>query len=335
MIAGGAERQQWILARSLAKYGHQAVIYTLSDHPRPDKMVDGVIFRWTNLKTPILGWPKILQRERADWWYWRGQDYYLGYLVLLAHIYKTKVVFACAFDADCKPRQALTRRRYLWPAYALGLKTADRILVQHQDQYKLLAKTLQSKARLVLSLSGDSHPIKERDCYVSWVAVLRETKRPHLIVEIAQRLPNVHFIVCGPVSTHRTRHEYADGIVSFLQSCQNIEYRGQVYPDEAQTVIRHSALLLSTSSQEGFPNTFLQAWSEGVPVISLELDPGGVIESFNLGVVSKTIEDCAKDILKLITDEELNNLIGQNCIAYVQQNHSENVVIQQFLDSLT
>jgi glycosyltransferase involved in cell wall biosynthesis len=187
-----------------------------------------------------------------------GQDYYLGYLVLLAHAYNTRVAFNCAFDTDCQPRQALTRRKYLWPAYALGLNQSDRILLQHQGQYQLLAPSLRPKSRLVPSFAGEAQPVLHRENYVAWVAVLRETKRPHLIVELARRLPAVRFVVCGPVSTHRTRPGYAAEIVSALRSCPNIEYRGHVSHEEAQSVMRHAAVLLSTSSQEGFPNTFIR-----------------------------------------------------------------------------
>lgn len=335
MVAGGAERQQWLLALALTKHGEHVVVYTLSDVNKPDKLIEGVLFKWITPKSPFLSWPKILRNEQADWWYWRGQDYYLGYLGILAHLYKTKVIFACAFDTDCKPRMALTRRKYFWPAYALGLKMVDRIFVQHLEQYNSISAALRSKSRLVLSFSGDSIPINQRKKYIAWVGVLRETKRPHLLIELSLLLPDVHFVVCGPVSMHRTTSKYANKIVYLLESRKNIEYRGQVSPEDAQDIIRHSALLLSTSSQEGFPNTFLQAWSAGVPVVPFEHDPGGVIKQNNLGPIPQTLKECADVMVELIINQELNHSIGAKCKAYVDCNHSEDIVVKQFLDSLT
>lgn len=36
---------------------------------------------------------------------------------------------------------------------------------------------------------------------------------------------------------------------------------------------------------EGFPNVFIEAWACGIPVLSLYVDPGSIIERENLGVI--------------------------------------------------
>jgi len=42
--------------------------------------------------------------------------------------------------------------------------------------------------------------------------------------------------------------------------------------------------VINTSNFEGFPNIFLEAWATGVPVISLNVDPGNVIKKRRLGI---------------------------------------------------
>ena len=37
---------------------------------------------------------------------------------------------------------------------------------------------------------------------------------------------------------------------------------------------------------EGFPNIFIEAWACGVPVLSLHVDPGGVIKKEGLGEIA-------------------------------------------------
>jgi len=334
IVTGGAERQQWLLARALVKYGHEVVVYSLANDAKEMQKIEGVTFKWMTPLSPIFAWPRIASVEKADWWYWRGQDYYLGYLGLITRLSSTRLLFACAFDTDCIPFQALTRRKYLWIFYALGLLLSTRILVQHMGQFNLLCPWLQKKARLVPSLAGDAAPIANRADYVAWVAVLREPKRPHLVAEIARQLPNVRFVVCGSASTHRTSEGYSKKAMQLLRSCPNIEYRGQVSPEEAQSVIRNAGLLLSTSNIEGFPNTFLQAWEEGVPVVSLELDPDGVIDKYKLGKVSKTIEECVVSIRQLLNDQVQNNSLGANGIEYVRNFHSEDSVVVHLLAAL-
>lgn len=334
-VAGGAEYQQWLLGRALVRRNHEVIFYIRTNEPLfKTEVLNGVVFKWITPLSPIWAWPKLLAKERPDWWYFRGQDYYLGFLVPLAHTYGTKVAFACAFDTDCLPSQALTRRKYLWPSYALGLKGADRILIQHKKQRWLLPAVLQQKAICVPSIAGVIEKVTDRDNYVAWVGVLREPKRPHLLVEIARKLPNVRFVVCGPTSLHRTRPEYAQTIISQLTTCSNIDYRGKLSPEEAQRIISHASLLLSTSDAEGFPNTFLQAWGAGVPVIAIGLDPGGAIKESGAGIVVKNTEQSIQAISLLSKDKEINKRLGQNGFIYVQQRHNEDFVLSCLLRAL-
>jgi glycosyltransferase involved in cell wall biosynthesis len=48
--------------------------------------------------------------------------------------------------------------------------------------------------------------------------------------------------------------------------------------------MKSAVALVSTSLHEGMPNTFLEAWSLGVPVLTLAFDPDGVVEREGLGI---------------------------------------------------
>jgi glycosyltransferase involved in cell wall biosynthesis len=276
-VMGGAERQQWLLCQALARRGHAIVVYHNLPGEAPSAVVDGVRFRSYEGRKLPRALPGMLGDEHADWLYLRCADYYHGYSAVVARLQRTRVAYACAMDSDCHVLTALTRRRYLWPSYALGLALCDRILVQHIGQLRALPAILRRKALVVPSMVGPVTPCPERKRYVAWVAALREPKRPHLLVEIAQRLPEVEFVACGPSALHRTPRTYSTRVLDLLANQKNIEYRGAVSSDEAQTVIAQSTVLLSTSRLEGLPNTFLQAMGAGVPVVSLQLDAAGLI----------------------------------------------------------
>jgi glycosyltransferase involved in cell wall biosynthesis len=51
-------------------------------------------------------------------------------------------------------------------------------------------------------------------------------------------------------------------------------------------VYRNALALLCTSAYEGFPNTFLEAWSHGIPVVST-IDPDNLIARRGLGAVAQ------------------------------------------------
>src|SRR5204863_9419577 len=107
----------------------------------------------------------------------------------------------------------------------------------------------------------------ERSAYVAWAAMLRQPKRPDLLIDIARKAPDLSFVVCGEPTKHRSAPGYGERIVEALRSLPNVEYRGRVAPDEAQRIIAEASAFLLTSEKEGFPNTFLQAWSSSTPVV--------------------------------------------------------------------
>lgn len=334
---GGAERQQWLLAQALARRGHEVVVASFSHRPGAERRLEGVRFVESAPKAPTLAWPCVLARERPDWVYRRCADFYLGYIAPVARLAGARVVYSCAFDSDCVPERALARRRYLWPMFALGLSMADRILIQHEGQRALLPDALRPKAFLVPSVAaspGGTAVPAGGEPYVAWVGLLREPKRPHLVVELARRLPGVRFVVCGPPSDHRTSPEYAAAIVPSLRGCPNIDYRGAVPPDEAQRVLAGAAVLLSTSLAEGFPNTLLQAWSAGVPAVSLELDPGGSIRRYGGGRVARDVEEAAAAIARYLDDDDERGRDGRLGLEYVRSHHGEDVVVERFLRAL-
>jgi glycosyltransferase involved in cell wall biosynthesis len=109
-----------------------------------------------------------------------------------------------------------------------------------------------------------------------------------------------------------------------------VDYRGQVSPDEALRLMSEAALFLSTSVEEGFPNTFLQAWSAGTPVVSLTIDPDRIIAHHRLGKVSCTIEQAIADIRELIGSPKAREAISCRARRYVANNHSSAALIAMF-----
>ena len=129
---------------------------------------------------------------------------------------------------------------------------------------------------------------------MAWVGVLRQPKRPDLLIEIAEQSPGVEFVVCGGPSGHRSPPEYSETIIQRLQKVPNIRYLGHVAPARAIEVIGSAALLLSTSDAEGFPSVFVEAWAHGTPVVTLKIDPDQVIAQNGLGAVSGGVERSRK-----------------------------------------
>jgi glycosyltransferase involved in cell wall biosynthesis len=244
-----------------------------------------------------------------------------------------KTIFAASFDRDVDVRRALFWRPRWWPLYALGLLWANRIFLQNERQLIGLPATLRPKASIVPSIvieTNSSTPHPHRTKYVAWIAMLREPKRPDLLVEIASGSPDIRFIVCGGPTTFTAAPGFGEKIADQLRALPNVDYRGQVAPEEANRVIANAAILLSTAEEEGFPNTFLQAWACGTPVVSLRVDPNRIIEQHGLGRISPTVQHAINDIEMLLDSEKERESISFRAREYVQKYHTASIVINSF-----
>jgi glycosyltransferase involved in cell wall biosynthesis len=331
---GGAERQHWLLARALAAAGWSVTVGVRQDlKAGACQTIDGVEFVGIRGGQFLRAWHRFLSSERPEWLIWKAATHLWGPLVEIAKLSGVRTIFHTAFDRDVRPHGALFRRRHWWPLYAWGLSRTDRIFVQHQGQLSQLAAPWRSKAYVLPSIAARTaaaKPHSERSSYVAWVAMLRQPKRPDRLVEMARTMPTIRFVVCGGPSAHRSSPAYGQQIAETLRALPNVEYRGQVAPEEAMQVIAEAALLLSTSDEEGFPNTFLQAWSSGTPVVSLKIDPDQIIQERGLGAVPESIDDAIEDIRALIASPQRREGIARHARQYVAEMHSESPVIVAF-----
>ncbi len=337
---GGLERDQWLLSRALAAHGWTAVVGVAGSlKPTERKTIDGVEYVGLNRSRNVFAWRQFLSSERPNWLFWEGAGHLLGPVVELASFAHIRTIFHTAFDTDVYPRYALAYRRRWWPLYAWGLARTSKIFVQHKGQLSALPHRWQAKASvlpkvcdLLKGLSESVHitPHVERQKYVAWVAMLRQPKRPDVLVEIARKAPNISFVVCGGTTSHRSPPGYGERITEEFRKLPNISYRGQVGPQEAAQVIADAAVLLSTSDEEGFPNTFIQAWASGTPVVSLKVDPDRIIERMRLGVLSGSIQKAIGDINALLNSVEERERIASRARRYIADVHSEEAVTATF-----
>jgi glycosyltransferase involved in cell wall biosynthesis len=328
---GGAERQQWLLARALATAGWSVTIGIRRPELRgAPAIAEGVRFVDIGDGHILKAWARFFRAERPDWWFWNCASHLFPCGVVLAQLAGARTIFAACFDTDVKVREALYLRPRWWPAYGFGLARTDRIVVQHHGQQADLPRRWQPKSFVVPNIvfGVDSiRPRAERTPTVAWVAALRVAKRPDRLIAIARQLPDVRFVVCGGGSTYRTPAGYSDRAIEQFRATPNIEYRGQVSPAEAVRLVSESALLLSTSEGEGFPQTFLEAWSYGTPTVTLGIDPDGVISRTPLGAVCADEPGAAAAIASLLADDQRWEQVSENARQYVARAHSPSAAI--------
>jgi glycosyltransferase involved in cell wall biosynthesis len=111
-----------------------------------------------------------------------------------------------------------------------------------------------------------------------------------------------------------------------------VVFHGRLPYWDANDLYGRARVLVNTSDVEGFPNSYLQAWIRGVPVVT-RLDPDGVIEREGLGVVARSPAQISHAIGSLLEDPAAWNAASERCRAFMAREYGEDKVLQSYLDT--
>lgn len=136
---------------------------------------------------------------------------------------------------------------------------------------------------------------------ILWVANIKKKKDPKTFIDLAKQMPDENFVmVGGKVEGHEDLFEY---VTRESEKLPNLNFKGFLPLEKTEKEFDKAKLFINTSMYEGFPNTFLQAWRQGIPVISF-VDPDGLISKYSLGRVAKQKDDIAKFSQSILNNEE-------------------------------
>src|SRR5882757_3644465 len=309
---GGAELQQTLLAKALVARGYN-VSMVVADYGQPDGAVwDGI--RTYKAYRPNAGvrvlrfvhprWTGVwsaMKRAGADIYYTSCAGALLGQVTLFARVYGARVIFRVASNSDCDPASLLIRYWRDKRLYRYGLRRADLVLSQTPEQQQALLKNFRRESRVAPSLTdtvGRRPEFAERDS-VLWVGNIRALKRPELLLEAAGKLPHLEFhIIGGPMPGSESLYAAVRAQAAKLA---NVRFHGPVPYHEVGEFYEHARVFVGTSEIEGFPNTYLQAWSRGTPVAAF-LDPEQLIARNGMGRAVTSVSELCEAIATLTGD---------------------------------
>jgi glycosyltransferase involved in cell wall biosynthesis len=281
---------------------------------------------------------QTLKNLAPDVIYARLPNDFLWIIRLYAQQSGSKFIYAIASTAHCDPWTAYDYNRWFHaPLFALGLQSAHVITAQHEQQVSLLKPSLRDRTAQVPNLvrSFRDRPRSfDEACYDAvWVGLIRPEKQLGRFLDLASALPELRFAVVGGFEAG---HEL-EGRIELerrMLSLPNLSVLGPQRSEGVQMLLTKSKVLVNTSVAEGFPNTMLEAWSSGVPVISLSVDPGGMIAKERMGRVSGAPAELIRDVLELATNRELNLQLGARGLEYVRRTHGWETVYASLIKAL-
>lgn len=333
-VIGGAEVQQCIIARLLARAGYP-VSMICQDFGQPGRVVvDGI----TVIKTfrqeagiPVVRFihPRLtsiwraMHAANADIYYQRSASMLTAVIAAYCRRHGKHSIYAGASDSDFVPGQQLIQfRRDRW-LFERGLARVDTVIVQNTTQQRDCLRHYGRRSRLIPSvyqLPADSR--KQPDDYILWVSRMHERKRPELLLEIARRLPHRRFVMIGGASgNHPPYSTYFETIRAAAANLPNVDFLGFLPLAETEKHFDGARLLVSTSQVEGMPNVYLQAWARGVPTLGL-FDPGARLAGQPVCQAFDDTEALAQGIERLCADAVLHARTADHVRAYFKLTHS-------------
>ena len=287
-VSGGAELQVALLARELAARGHEVVI-AAGDTGQPEAgMHDGVRIRNAGkFQTGRLGDTlgslprvvKILREERPDYVFLLGWTTWLFILHLLKPFFGYKLGFVCGLDTEVNGgfRRENPVRGFF---FEYAMRRCDVRFAMTEDQRRMFQDaglTCGLYRNLILPRTGV--PPDQKPIDLLWVSRCQPIKRPHLFLDLVQRLPDARCRMVCP----REDVELWNSVSARAAELPNLEFIERVPYHEIQSVYDAAKIFVNTSEWEGWPNSFIQSGLGGTALLSLAVNPDGLFESYNLG----------------------------------------------------
>jgi glycosyltransferase involved in cell wall biosynthesis len=319
--SGGAQRQQHLLGQALRDRG-RAVAYIVGDYGQPaEQVLDGMLAvrgcpeqLSTPLHAPAVAarfW-RAMRRADADVYYVRGAPRLAVLTGIGCRALGRPLVFCVANDADVQPdrlreRYGLTVRR----AYRWLLDTADAVVAQTERQQTLLRDKGIESTRIPNGYDIPSEdsvlPADQRE-FVLWVGRSHRTqKRPGAFLDLARRQSDRQFVMISKPVPGQDCHEE---LANEASDIDNVDFLGPVAPDAVHGYCRRASMLVNTSRSEGFPNTFLEAWRQATPVVSLSFDLDGLLADGVGGVYAGGPDRLATEVEALAADSGRRESLG-------------------------
>jgi glycosyltransferase involved in cell wall biosynthesis len=341
--SGGAELQTTLLARELAKHGLRVahVVYQLEDPLPLEPPAPALVERADWQRHRLLGeipetyavW-SALRKADAGAYVVRGGGGYLSAAAGFCRLNRRRLVFSSSSDLDFDwQRPDLHRVSML--AYRSSLRLADRIVVQTRHQLGLAQSALADvPSRVIPSFSQPAEQRTTEPEYFIWINRLVEYKLPERYLELAAALPDIPFKMVG-ARTSETPAELVERITEEARRLPNLELVSERPREQLLDEVGRAAAVVTTSLVEGMPNTFLEAWARGVPVLSLHVDPDGLIAEHGIGMLAGGATDRLTDAARRVWgDARLRQEMGARARAFVRDVHSPDAVAGKWVELL-
>lgn len=307
-VSGGAELQVALLARELALRGNDVTIVGGDTGQEDGRLLDGVNtrvggrFHTGEWGDTLLSMPKIFQiilSKRPDYVLIFGWTALLWVVARMRPFFGYRLVFICGLDTEIDGSFG-EKNGWKGRLFEKGVRLADRRFAMSDYQDELFRKLGISHSLYRSLVLPRKYPrVCEKSEDLLWIGRCQTIKRPHLFLDIVEGLPKARCtMICSPENLTLWK-----SVRSRAETLGNVTFLEKVPYHSIQEYYDRSKLLVSTSEAEGVPNVMIQAAQGGCGIMSLEMDPDGMLARFSAGFCAEGNFDVFfAQIARLLTD---------------------------------
>ncbi len=333
-LFGGAEVQLYLIAKKFSEHTNVEVNIIVVDYGQEllekfDKIKCWKSFKLKdNILKKIYIFFKVFKKIDSDVYLQRTLTIFTCFLIFYCKLKNKKFIYMVAHDNEVNGKHKLYKNKVIKKIILNSLKklNGDIIVQSEYQKNKLKENNIKS---IIIKSSYEIKTIFNNDKnYLLWVGRSKSWKKPQLFIELAKDLPHLNFIIICQEQDKVLQTE----IKEVSKDIKNLEFIDFVSFDDIDKYFSKAKVLVNTSDFEGFPNTFLQAFNNKVPVISLNVNPDNVIDKYSLGFsLNGNINNLKNKAELLFRDEKLYQGISENCYTYMKKNHDINKNNQELL----
>jgi glycosyltransferase involved in cell wall biosynthesis len=113
-------------------------------------------------------------------------------------------------------------------------------------------------------------------------------------------------------------------------TCPNLEFKGSVPYHEVNAYYARARVFVNTSDSEGFPNSYLQAWVRGTPLVAF-FDPDGVVAREGLGAAPRSMDEMVASLEGLLAGGEAWEDASRRARSFMDCSFAEDDILRPYL----
>jgi glycosyltransferase involved in cell wall biosynthesis len=368
---GGAETQILLLARALAERGVKVrlLVFALPGVAIPESLGDVVV----SVRPPyqahkrlgkvreLVSIARAIAAADADLVVSRGATPEVGLAGLLARLTGRRFVYSSANVSDFRDDGPVSaagavvplggvstpanpgpvfdfsrfpRSRRDWELFRLGIRLANEVVVQTEEQVNLCKARFGRSPALIRSIAEPAPQRSRGPEAFLWIARLVSYKRPFAFLDLARALPRARFWMVAP-REHLDDGELEAAVVREATKLDNLEVLAPRPRPELMELVDRAVAIVNTADFEGMPNIFLEGWSRGIPALALTHDPDQVIERHNLGAFAHGSQERLAELAWRLWEERGDQMdVAARCRRYIADYHSPEAISTRWLEVL-